>query len=302
MADGRSAFEKPGRFFRGNLHTHSTRSDGHRSPHEVCNHYEAIGHDFICLSDHFLRQFDFPITDTRQYRNEHFTTLLGAEIHADANSHGEMWHMLAVGLPEDFAPTGPDETGVALAARAKAAGAFVGIAHPEWSSLTIEDGRAMASHAHAVEIFNSSCALETGRPGGCYLWDALLNEGHRHLTAYATDDAHFRMNDAGFGWIMVKAAANEPEALLAAMKAGDTYSSTGPELHDIAVEDGRLRVATSPVMSISVLGRGSRSHYVSGAALTEARLPVTSFWGDWCRVVAIAADGTHAWSNPIFPG
>ena len=38
-------FSRPGRFWRGNLHTHSTLSDGHRSPEEVCRFYAAAGYD-----------------------------------------------------------------------------------------------------------------------------------------------------------------------------------------------------------------------------------------------------------------
>ncbi|MEL6736645.1 MAG: phosphotransferase, partial [Pseudomonadota bacterium] len=34
-----SAFSAPGRFWRGNLHTHSTVSDGVLEPEEVCRRY-----------------------------------------------------------------------------------------------------------------------------------------------------------------------------------------------------------------------------------------------------------------------
>ncbi len=43
---------------------------------------------------------------------------------------GEYWHIVAAGLPLDFAPAGDEETGPEIARRAHAAGAFVGIAHP----------------------------------------------------------------------------------------------------------------------------------------------------------------------------
>jgi len=47
-------FSRPGRFWRGNLHTHSTRSDGLRSPEEVCRFYATAGYDFLVLTEHFL--------------------------------------------------------------------------------------------------------------------------------------------------------------------------------------------------------------------------------------------------------
>ena len=52
------AFSNPGRFFRGNLHTHSTNSDGVLPPEEVCRRYAVNGYDLLCLSDHFVGLFD----------------------------------------------------------------------------------------------------------------------------------------------------------------------------------------------------------------------------------------------------
>jgi hypothetical protein len=296
---GTAAFAAPGRFWRGNIHTHSTRSDGALEPAEVCRLYRESGYDFLCLSDHFLARYGFPITDTRPFRTNAFTTILGAEIHAPANSHGEAWHILAAGLPEDFTPTAADETGVQLAARARAAGAFVGIAHPQWSGLTIEDGRAMIGAAHAVEIYNHGCALESARPDGTYLLDQLLSEGH-HLFAYAADDAHFRFDDGFGGWMMVKAEANEPEALLAATKAGHFYSSEGPLIHDLVVSGGEAHVECSPVANVALVGRGSRVAHKAARQQTRASLPIEEFAGDWFRLVVIDAAGKSAWSNPVW--
>ena len=38
-----TAFSVPGRFFKGNLHTHSNRSDGARDPESVCAVYRDAG-------------------------------------------------------------------------------------------------------------------------------------------------------------------------------------------------------------------------------------------------------------------
>ncbi len=45
-------FTAPGEWLRGNLHTHSTASDGVRSPQEVVDHYAAEGYDFLSITDH----------------------------------------------------------------------------------------------------------------------------------------------------------------------------------------------------------------------------------------------------------
>ena len=99
-------FSTPGRFWRGNLHTHSTLSDGGLPLQAVIAAYQRNGYDFVQLSEHFLDRYGFPIADTRAFRSNSFTTLIGAELHAMATSVGELWHVLAAGLPLDFAPAG----------------------------------------------------------------------------------------------------------------------------------------------------------------------------------------------------
>ena len=46
------AFSMEGRFFKGNLHTHTTESDGDADPEWVANWYKEHGYDFLVLSDH----------------------------------------------------------------------------------------------------------------------------------------------------------------------------------------------------------------------------------------------------------
>ena len=81
-------FSLPGRFWRGNLHTHSTLSDGVLSPEAVVEAYKGAGYDFMMLSDHFIHHFKWPIADTRKFRSNSFTTIIGSEVHAPATSAG----------------------------------------------------------------------------------------------------------------------------------------------------------------------------------------------------------------------
>jgi predicted metal-dependent phosphoesterase TrpH len=303
------AFTAKGRFWRGNLHTHSTRSDGVLSPEEVCRRYKAEGYDFMALTDHFVGAFGYPIVDTVPMRDAGFTTILGAELHSGAMASGELWHILAVGLPADFAPSNSpsfvpvagQETGAEIAARAVAAGAFVAIAHPQWSGLTLADARTITA-AHAVEIYNHGCAMGCDRPDGFAIADLLLTEG-RKLTLIATDDAHFSEPDHFGGWVVVKAEANEPEALLSALKAGHFYSSQGPELRDVRIEGGKLIVECSAVSSIVALGWGTGAKAVHGHSMTRGEVSLDRLNNSpWIRAAVIDAAGKRAWSNPIWLG
>jgi hypothetical protein len=302
-------FSAPGRFWRGNLHTHSTLSDGALAPEKVVEAYKGAGYDFIQLSDHFLERFNWPVADTRRLRANNFTTLIGAELHAPATKVGELWHILATGLPLDFPAPTAGESGPDLAERAHAQGAFVAIAHPAWSQLTIEDGRALA-HAHAVEIYNHGCAIENDRGDGFYLMDQLLNEGRR-LTAIATDDAHFRHGDydAFGGFVEVKAESLDPEALLEALKKGNFYASQGPRIHNVSFNAREASVDCSPVQAITLVTGTSRALSRIGRQITAATFDLTGVGGNnraksapatWVRVAIIDAAGRRAWTNPIW--
>jgi len=301
------AFAKPGQFFRGNLHTHSTVSDGVLEPGEVCRRYAEAGYDFLCLSDHFVGIYGYPVTDITGHRTNRFTTILGAEMHTHRMRNGEIWHILAVGLPLGFAPSDQanfdinedGETGPALAQRCVDAGAFVAIAHPEWNGLTPEDAR-MIKAAHAVEIYNHGCHVECDRGYGIAAYDTLLSEGWK-LTACATDDAHFRGPDHFGGWVMVKAELNDPDALLAALKAGEYYASTGPELHDFRIEGDTVVIECSPADHIIAVGADTASKVAHGTGMTRAELPLERFReGCWVRAAVHDAAGKRAWSNPIW--
>jgi hypothetical protein len=301
------AFTAPGRFWRGNLHTHSTRSDGVLDPQEVCRRYRAEGYDFLALTDHFIGRYGYPIVDTVPMRTNSFTTILGAELHSGAMANGELWHILAVGLPADFTPShSPDflpvagqETGPEIAARAVASGAFVAVAHPQWSGLTLADARSLTA-AHAVEVYNHGCATGCDRPDGFAIADLLLTEG-RKLSLIATDDAHFSEPDHFGGWVMVKAQENTPEALLQALKDGAFYSTQGPSLHDVRLEGDHVVVESSAVVSAVAIGHGTGAKAVHGHSMTRAEVPLARLNNSpWVRVAVIDAAGKRAWSNPIW--
>jgi len=292
-------FTAPGRFWKGNIHTHSTESDGKRGAADVCATYREAGYDFLALTDHFMAKYNYPIVDTRPFRTKHFTTILGAELHAPATSLGELWHILAVGLPLDFAQNSANETGASLAARAVAAGAFVAIPHPGWYALSAADANTLPG-AHAVEVYNHTSQLRTERGDGVYLADQLLAEGRR-INLIAVDDAHFACPDAFGGWVMVKAEANEPELLLESLKAGHFYASQGPVFHDIAWGEDEVEVTCSPAASVMVLGRGSKASQSVASIQTRVRLPIGALKaGGFARVVIADEAGRRAWSNPIW--
>jgi PHP domain len=297
---GLAAFSTPGRFWRGGLHAHSDRSDGALSPAAVVEQYRHAGYDFVAVTDHFRAVYGFPVTDTRALRSDGFTTLIGAELHAPDPELSAEWHLIAAGLPLDFAPLRPGETGPQLARRARQAGAFLGIAHPAASLLTLADADRVDA-AHAVETHNVLAGRED-RADSWHFYDALLARGRR-LSAYAADDAHFQPGDPPGcrSWVQVRAAALDPADLVAALIRGAYYSSTGPEIAAVDLDGDEVHVVCSPATRVILTGGLPGCQLVTGEGLTRVAIPL-GFLADasHVRVTVVDAAGERAWTNPLW--
>lgn len=291
-------FSLPGKFYRGNIHGHSTHSDGWLSVSEVVEQYRRHGYDFIAISDHFLEQYNYPVTDSRDYRDENFTTLIAAELHLSDMENGELWHLLALGLPFDFHPPLEGEDIVGIAQRASDAGAFIGMVHPSWNGMTLKDAEKLA-FAHAVEIYNHGSEMEVARGDGWAFCDQLLNQGRR-VSAFAVDDSHTFDNDFLGGWVHVKSESLQPDALVDALKNGWYYSSQGPLIQDISISGNQLMVHCSPARNIILSGHGSTSESSSGMGVTQANFNLDRYFDRYVRITVVDHHGRHAWSNPIW--
>ena len=296
-------FAQPGRFYRGNLHGHSTNSDGIWSPAEYCRQYRQNGYDFVALTDHCTEQYGWIISDTREFRRDDFTTLIGAELHPGQIESGSAWHLLAVGLPLDFETWREGDTGASVARRAMAAGAFVAATHPNWYAFTVADFETLDA-AHAVECYNGAADSASDRGYSWHYIDMLLHRGHR-VGAIATDDVHASGDYSDFmrGWVYVRAEALTPDALLRALKAGHYYSSTGPQLHNVEFRGSdKLLVECSPARQILVMGESAGALRISGAGLRGAEFDLSDVESRWLRVTVRDETGGRAWTNPVWLG
>jgi hypothetical protein len=111
-----------------------------------------------------------------------------------------------------------------------------------------------------VEIYNGHPAThhlgDATRPGDEMNFDLantlrLTRLKSEPLYAVATDDSHtYHGGDAspGRGWVMVRAASLRAEDLIAAMRAGDFYASSGVTLNDLRFDaaTGELRIEIEP--------------------------------------------------------
>lgn len=299
-------FKAPGNWYKGNLHTHTTVSDGARSIEDTVNAYREKGYGFLAVTDH--RRVTPSVEDLS---DDAMTVISGSELHPPNPFGGHMYHFVALDVREekDWNKVHPQQMIDAL----QAGGALVYLAHPYWTGHDYHDILPLQGY-DGVEVFNSTCD-RIGRSTSESEWD-LINRYVGPIPAIAVDDTHAE-DDAFGGWITLKATDNSKESVFRALDEGMFYSSCGPEIHDVAFEmaverDGgggekvtvKAGVRCSPARKIWLksLPVHGRRMVAAGKPLEEAEMSFSlEKPGDWVRVVVEDAEGRRAWSNPFVP-
>lgn len=301
-----------GRWLRGNLHTHTNQSDGRLPVAEVVDRYRRAGYRFLAITDHL--GIDLPgcatmVTDARPYGGDGLAILPSAELEPAGTGPSDPWDILAIGLPLDFAPPERDETFTAAAGRAHDAGAFVAIPHPWWTNLA---AAAIPRSAHAIEVYNEATAWLSDRGPSWQLYDQVLRAG-RWIGGIAGDDAHFDGAPAFRAWTMVRSEGDDPASIVQALKQGAYYTSQGPVIHDVQIDESQIAVHCSPAAAVFVTGR-SWPFRVAREVESEVTFtlhpdndwerfhPDTAegyFAGRWVRVTVLDHDGRRAWTNAL---
>ncbi len=285
-------YPENGRWYKGNTHVHSTASDGGKSFAELASLYREAGFDFLFRTDHWVAS---SVADDREAYP--LLWLDGVELDG-RDSSGANFHVVALGPLAGIRP----EMGLEEAMRAaRAQGALLILAHPQWMGNSFDDARRW--QFDGVEVYNHVCRWLNGKGDGAAYWNAMLERYPRTL-ALAADDLHLKPGDPGpgGGWVVVSAAECTPEAILGALRAGRFYSSCGPDIETLTCDGETVRLTCSPVRYARLVGpawRGARcgSPYGDLIRSAEFRLPQ-----DWVYAYLELEDdqGRRAWTNPLF--
>ena len=284
-------FQCPGNWYRANLHAHTTNSDGDLSPADCAEFYRHAGYHILAITDHWH------VTDLASDRPD-FLIIPGAELDGGRTAQRTSFHIVGLNMRSRGRIEHPGGTAQEIVDFIRNDGGEVTIAHPYWSGLMATE-IAPVMGAFAIEVYNTGCDLEILRGFSMVHWDDLLSLG-RDVGAVAVDDGHHHKVDHGLGWTMIRAEALTVEAVMEALRCGRYYSSIGPEIKDLRIADGRIRVKTSPVRSIALVstpGRGARAFAREGRNITQAEFPLPG--SRYCRIEAIDRAGKVAWSNPV---
>lgn len=276
-------------YYKLGLHIHTTLSDGQKTPEQVVQLYKENGYDAIALTDHWVysgggEQEGLLILSGCEYNNRGSDSIAG------------ILHLVGLGMAYD--PQLPkDADGQQIIEAVRAAGGMVVLAHPAWSLNTLEQARQLQG-VEASEIYNAvSEANQSIRAYSNHFMDVCANAGiyYRQL---ATDDAHYYNGiDACKGWVMVRAEQRSREALLSALRRGDSYATQGPELY-VCREGDRLIVDCSPCSYIAVVSNLTwcKDRVLRGQGLTHHEYTIGAT-ERWIRVEVCDEHGKFAWSN-----
>jgi hypothetical protein len=304
------------RWWKGNTHAHTTRSDGDSPPEVVTRWYQDHGYNFLVLSDHnyLTAEGSFP-----HARRDGFILIQGEEVTAfyrPAETEDERpVHVNALNLKAVIEPWNGDDAAETVQRnvdRIRAAGAVPHVNHPNFRwALTAADLRRVSRY-RLLEIWNGHPQVHNEgageRPSVEAVWDELLGAG-QVVYGIAVDDAHHFQGEfapgrsnPGRGWIAVRALRLEPAALMEALEQGEFYASTGVTLRDVG--GGR------EALTVSIAAEGDfryTTRFVGGGGAVLATCGsvdcVYRFTGREAYVRATVTDsgGRRAWVQPVFP-
>lgn len=294
-----SYFQNDGLWLKGNLHSHTTVSDGVYEPTEMAVDYLAHGYDFISMTDHnVFVNHEIP-------EAEGLLLLPGVE-HDLAYSRYNCIHVVGTGAAgktqtdypcRKYAPE--EMTDQELMDLMVSDGQFVVLAHPAWSRMEAEEVAALTGF-HAIEVYNRGAENLCHAGRGDLYWDMLLRRGHKVL-ATASDDTHKKF-DAFGGWIWVKAKEKTHAAIMEALFAGQFYSSSGPEILDFGMDGDRAYIHCTGCREIHFVTwppRGQSQFAAEGEEITGGEYTLKG--GErYLRIECIDHAGRGAWTNPIF--
>ncbi len=297
-----------GRWFRGNLHGHTTNSDGKLPPAEAALWYRENGYHFSVITDHRVLT---PVEPLAHLETPEFIILPGIEL--DSKPEGRNVHTCGINIRSGIGPQGGETVPEALQQQVdaiRAAGGVAMVNHPNWTRAFNAEEVLPVRGAALLEVYNMSSGCENdGDPQAGVrsteqMWDWLLTRGVR-IWAAATDDVHTyepgHPDGPGKGWVMARARRLTREDIAAALERGDFYASTGVVLQDVrsGADWLRVTVAARPGVRHRIELRGEGGRLLEVAHGESARFSLSGLTG-YARVRVAASDGSLALLQPVF--
>lgn len=284
-------YSTDGNWYKGNTHIHSIKSDGGLDYHQLAKQYAEAGYSFLVFTDHWY------VSTAESIKDFDLLAINGVEIDGKDQT-GANYHVVGFGF-EELELDGKSFMPALELLREK--NALRILAHPYWMGNSIDD--ALRHNFDGVEVYNNVCHFLNGKSSGAFHWDCLLKNNHNVL-GFSVDDAHIRAEYPTWngGWIMVNADSLTKENMLEAIRKGDFYSSQGPEFKHIKTSESAVKISTSKVKEIRLVGSNSSGQRIAAsdeAGLREAEFDITGSNG-YLRLEIEDYQNRRAWTNSLF--
>lgn len=268
------------KWFKGNIHTHTTNSDGKLSPDSLVKVYKSNGYDFLVITDHNF------VTDISQYVKPDYLLIKGEEITFSRHVNG-------IGLSEVVRPSGLNLADVIHAVKDQQAISILN--HPIWppTRCYFKEIYAMTD-LNFMEIHNA-LTESWGYHDDRTLWDSLLT-ANKKIYGVASDDAHAFV-DIAHGWIQVRTDSLTKDSILSAIKNGNFYSSTGIVLSDIRYDGKVISIESTNGDEIKFIGKNGQILKTAEGKSADYNIDGSELY---VRTEITNKNGQKAWTQPVF--
>lgn len=281
-------------FYRGNIHTHTSESDGNAPPSTVLNWFKSNGYQFVAITDH-----DKLTVTPPNISDQNFVTINGVEVTGRAVSRGVGGKPVHVNaLCGTKAAAGVRNTDPVLKnikdnlQAARADGSITLLNHPNFGwAISRADLRATTGF-DLLEIASGHPEVNDGgdknrpltRPSAVKLWDEYMTTVGRVFGAAVDDSHHYFKFDPkninpGRAWIAVWAKTLSADDICAAIRSGHFYSSKdfSPQLNNRALSGVNilsLKIESQSIeLSVANWSQGDRVKFIgtNGKLLHETK-------------------------------
>ena len=305
-------------WFKGNLHTHTNKSDGDSSPETVVDWYSNNKYDFLVLSDHnHLTILDSNQTKLLLIPGEEITLNLPYTIHINA-----------IGIKKVIEPTLRSTKVKTLQANIDniiSSGGLAEINHPNFRWALNEKDLVQVRGAHFIEVFNGNYNTHNYGGGGKKsveeMWDEMLSKKIKIWGVAVDDSHHFKeefaphRHNPGRGWVEVFAKNLSEKNILDSMRNGYFYFSNGVKFKKINFNKEKIELSIAgdyfnKGLSNSLLtdskyttqlisNEGEIIEEINGKSVKFNLVNENNEY-TYYRTKTISSTGSIGWTQPIF--
>lgn len=315
------------KYYKANLHCHSTVSDGRLSPEEIKREYQKRGYQIVAFTDHNRYVNHSELSDDK------FIAVAALETDIDdrPKKEGEgyslvptyhlNWYDTRPDLYQEEKKrlTRPEQRYGDIAylnryiGEMKKMGFLCCYNHPYWSLQDVDDYKELQG-LWGMEIYNHGCEVDGMNGYNPEAYAQMLREG-RPIFCVSTDDNHNRESlednlcDSFGGYVMIGTNDFSYGGVMKALEKGNFYSCSAftgrgeaPGIDEMFIEDGKLHLKCSPAdrIFIHTLGRNCyRASAQAGETITEAVFPLNGQEG-CIRAQIYDKEGRHTNTNAYF--